>query len=291
MTKRSTSGAPKAPEASATAAVREHWHLYLFEGLELALFMVSACFFDVLLYDPASPVLHWIANATLRRFLMGCTMGGTAILIIRSPMGKRSGAHFNPAITLTYLRLKKIARWDAFFYIAGQFIGGIFGVWVAVLLIGNRRLALPQVKYIITVPGVFGTAGAFAAELLMGLLLMAVVLMLSNRPRLAPLTSYAMGVLISAYVLLFAPLSGFSINPARTLGSAVFAHTYTALWVYFSAPILGMLFSAEVYVRTNGQDRILCAKLHPDSSVPCPFHCNFPGHSHTASTNLVPEVS
>ncbi len=271
-------GAPTLPEKSAGQAVREHWHLYLYEGLELALFMISACFFDLLLYDPASPVLHWIANATLRRFLMGCSMGGTAVLIIHSPMGKRSGAHFNPAITLTYLRLKKIARWDALFYVAGQFAGGIFGVWVSVLLFGAPRLGLKQVNYIVTVPGTYGTGAAFAAEFFMAALLMAVVLTLTNRPKLARYTSYVMGILISFYVLFFAPVSGFSINPARTTGSAVFAHTYTALWIYFTAPLAGMLFSAEIYLRSNGEDRILCAKLQPDPAVPCPFHCHFPGH-------------
>lgn len=276
-------GAPTVPERSAAQALREHWPLYLYEGLELAIFMVSACLFDILLYEPASPVLHAIPSATLRRFLMGCTMGGTAVLIIHSPMGIRSGAHFNPAITLTYLRLKKIARLDALFYVLAQFAGGIFGVWVAVLLFSVNRLSQPQVNYVVTVPGTYGVAGAFAAEFFMAALMMAVILFLTNRPKLAPLTSYVMGVLITLYVLVFAPISGFSINPARTLGSAVFAHIYTALWVYFTAPVLGMLLSAEVYLRSNGQDRILCAKLHPDPTVPCPFLCHFPGHVHTAA--------
>ncbi len=262
----------------------------MYEGIELALFMVSACAFDVLLYDPASPVLHAIPGATLRRFLMGLSMGVSAVLIIHSPMGKRSGAHYNPAITLTYLRLKKIAPFDAIFYVTGHFLGAIFGVWVAVLLLGSRRLGQPSVHYIVTVPGIGGTPAAFAAEFTMAALMMAVVLCMTNRPRLAPYNSYCMGVLITLYVLLFAPVSGFSINPARTLGSAVFAHIYTALWVYFTAPVLGMLASAEVYLRSNGQDRILCAQLHPDSSVPCPFHCHFPGHIHAASATLVSEV-
>jgi aquaporin Z len=81
---------------------------------------------------------------------------------------------------------------------------------------------------------------------------MAVVLITSNRPRLAPYTTYCMGILIAFYILLFAPVSGFSINPARTTGSAVFAGVWTAVWVYFTAPLLGMLFSAEVYVRLAG---------------------------------------
>ena len=107
---------------------------------------------------------------------------------------------------------------------------------------------------------------------------MGVVLWTSNRPSLASRTSYLVGILITFYVLLFAPVSGFSINPARTTASAVFAHVWTAIWVYFTAPMLGMLFSAEVYFRWQGPDRILCAKLHPDPAYECPFLCQYPGH-------------
>jgi len=92
-----------------------NWRLYIFEGTELAIFMISACFATVYLFDPSYPALHLLPSAAIRRLLMGSAMGATAVLIIRSPMGKRSGAHFNPAITLIYLRLGKIARWDANF--------------------------------------------------------------------------------------------------------------------------------------------------------------------------------
>jgi aquaporin Z len=88
-------------------------------------------------------------------------------------------------------------------------------------------------------------------------------------------------------VLLFAPVSGFSINPARTTASAVYADVWTAIWVYFSAPLLGMFFSAEVYVRSQGPDRILCAKLHPGTPYDCPFLCQYPGHHQDAAKTRV----
>jgi aquaporin Z len=257
------------------------WLLYVFEGAELALFMISACVFTVMLFLPGSAASSLFPNAVFRRFLMGAAMGLTAVLIIHSPMGKRSGAHFNPAITLTYFRLGKIARHDAFFYVVFQFIGGVFGVALSALILG-RALADPTVMYAVTVPGKYGTAAAFAAETFMSALLMGVVLWTSNRPWLAARTSYRVGILITFYVLLFAPVSGFSINPARTTGSAVFAEVWTAIWVYFSAPLLGMFFSAEVYLRSQGKDRILCAKLHPDPAYECPFLCHYPGHKHLA---------
>jgi len=278
---------PRATQTPSTAAeaLRLHWLLYVYEGVELAWFMVAACVATVVLFGVSSRVVSAMPSAALRRAMMGVAMGATAVMIIHSPMGKRSGAHFNPAITLTYLRLGKIAAWDAAFYVVGQFAGGLFGVGVSVLLLG-KSLAQPSVEYAVTVPGIGGTAGAFAAELFMAALLMGVVLWSSNEARWAKYTSYFVGLLIVNYIFFFAPVSGFSINPARTVGSAAFAGVWTAVWVYFVAPLLGMFAAAEVYVWRYGIEHVLCAKLHPAPSVLCPFDCGLPGHTHGQSDGL-----
>jgi len=275
---------PKRVLAMAPAVFLQHWPLYFYEGAELAIFMISACCFTVWLFDPAYLGLHLLPGNASRRLLMGIAMGATAILIIHSPMGKRSGAHFNPAITMTYFRLGKIAAWDAAFYVIFQFLGGVFGVAVSAIVLGPA-IAVPSVDYAVTVPGIYGTAAAFFAELFMAGLLMAVVLQFSNRPSLAIYTSYLVGFLIMFYILLFAPVSGFSINPARTAGSAIFAHVWTAIWLYFAAPLLGMMTAAEIHLRLYGIDKILCAKLHPDPGYPCPFLCSFPFHLHPDKGN------
>lgn len=261
------------------SAFLRHWRFYVDEGIELAIFMISACFVTVLLFNPSFPASHLLPSSALRRLLMGISMGATAILIIRSPMGKRSGAHFNPAITLTYFRLGKIDKWDAGFYVASQFIGGICGVGLSALCL-RSSLAVPTVDYAVTVPGLGGTAGAFCAEYFMATLLMLVVLWFSNRPPLAKYTSYLVGGLITLYVFVFAPVSGFSINPARTTGSAVFANVWTAVWLYFVAPPLGMMTSAEIYLGLYGKESVLCAKLHPAPNYQCPFLCHIPFHRH-----------
>ena len=232
-------------------ALRRHWLLYVYEGAELGWFMVAACVATVFLFGVGSVGVREIASGAVRRLLMGAAMGGTAVMIIHSPMGKRSGAHFNPAITLTYLWLGKIGVWDAVGYVVGQFAGGVAGVGVAALMMG-RVLAQPSVEYAVTVPGIGGTAGAFGAELFMAVLLMGTVLWMTNRRRLAGYTSYAVGALITGYVFFFAPVSGFSINPARTVGSAVWAQVWTAEWVYFVAPLMGMFGAAADYVGRFG---------------------------------------
>src|SRR2546427_1721624 len=151
--------------------LRQHWPEYLMEATELGLFMISACAFTVLLYHPASPVAHSFPNEVARRAVMGIAMGSTAIAIIFSPLGKRSGAHFNPSVTLTYFRLGKVKPWDTAFYMVAQFTGGVAGVSVAMLLLG-RTVADPAVNYAATLPGPHGPLVAFAAEVLISFVLM-----------------------------------------------------------------------------------------------------------------------
>src|SRR5260370_36980388 len=87
--------------------------------------------------------------------LMGTSMGLTAIAIIYSPWGMQSGAHINPSVTFTFLRLGKIKSWDALFYIVAQFIGAALGVVLVALLLG-KHLADPAARYLVTVPGPHG---------------------------------------------------------------------------------------------------------------------------------------
>ena len=78
------------------------------EGALLGAFMVSACVFSVILEFRGSPVRYAMDSAILRRLVGGIAMGLTAIGIVYSPWGKQSGAHINPAFTLTFFRLGKI---------------------------------------------------------------------------------------------------------------------------------------------------------------------------------------
>jgi aquaporin Z len=201
---------------------------------------------------------------------MGCAMGATAVGLIYSPWGKRSGAHFNPAVTLTFLRLGKVSRQDAVFYVMAQFTGAWAGVVVAEVFLGSR-LAHAAVHHATTTPGAWGTGAAMAAELAITFVLMLVILEVSNRPGLGHLTGLCAGLLIAAYITFEAPISGMSMNPARTLGSALVAQTYTAIWVYWLAPPLGMLLAAATYLRARGVQRVHCAKIHHENRHRCIF--------------------
>ena len=181
--------------------------------------------------------------------------------VLYSRWGKQSGAHFNPTVTLTFVRLGKVASWDALFYVLAQLIGGIIGVLLASAVLG-AALAQPPVHYVVTLPGMGGVGVAFTAEVAITFLLMSVILGATNTPRLARYTGLFAGALVATYITVEAPLSGMNMNPARTFASAAPAQAWMALWVYFSAPLVGMLCAAEIYVRRYGLHQVLCAKLH-----------------------------
>src|SRR6266511_5833561 len=144
-------------------SLKEHWPEYFCEAAELGLFMISASLFTIMLWYPKSPVPIIIPSEFVRRMLTGIAMGSTAIVLIFSPLGKRSGAHFNPAVTLTFWRLGKVKNWDAIFYVVAQFIGGIAGVF-AVTLFVREAISHPTVSYAATLPGMRGVVVAFIAE-------------------------------------------------------------------------------------------------------------------------------
>src|SRR5690349_10854499 len=97
----------------AMSPLRANIAIYAIEAVLLGAFMVSACAVTAPLEHPASPLRHAIGSALARRAIIGAAMGATAVLLIYSPWGRRSGAHMNPAMTLCFLRLGKIRARDA----------------------------------------------------------------------------------------------------------------------------------------------------------------------------------
>lgn len=251
-----------------TDAVRRHWREYLFEAFGLGAFMVSACVFSTVLEHPASPVRSMIPNALLRHALIGIAMGSTAIAIIHSPWGKRSGALLNPALDLTFYRLGKLPAWDAALFAASQFIGGALGVVVARLFIGDLLID-PAVHFAVTMPGMRGIAIAFGAEAVISMLLVLMVLFTAATPRLAPYTGVFAGIMVATCITLEAPISGMSMNPARSLASALAAGSYMSLWIYFIAPPLGMLAAAQIFLAVRGRMTVPCAKYCHVEGMAC----------------------
>jgi len=257
--------------ADASAA---NWAEYSMEGFNLGLFMISACVFGTLLEHPASWFNRAIEDPNLRRVLMGVAMGMTAIALICSRFGKRSGAHMNPAVTLTYLRLGRIRALDAAGYVLFQFAGGVAGVSLAAFLIGPP-LGHSAVNYVATQPGMAGVAAALAAEFGISFFLMLVLLFVSNSKQFTRRTPFVAGLLVATYITVEAPISGMSMNPARTFGSALAAGEWDFIWIYFVGPPLGMLLAGQLFLLRRGAHRVFCAKLHHHNSERCIFRCNY----------------
>ena len=256
---------------SALCSLRCHWPEYLMEAAEIALYMVLVCSFATLLLHPISPVQHFIHSAILRRSLMGLLVGAAVVGIIMTPWGKQSGGHVNPSITLTFYWLGRVAFWDALFYVAAQFVGAGAGAGLAAYVLRDAPRS-SFVRYAVTTPGIFGNVGAFLGEVIISSILMAVILATSNSKALARYTAYCVGVLYAMFITIETPLSGMSMNPARTFGSALVATYWRAFWIYLLAPTIGMFAGANMFLWARRGIGPYCAKLHHDNDKRCIFH-------------------
>ena len=260
------------PSASLLDAIRIHWREYLMEAAEMAMLMLCICAAGSLLYSRNSAVanlgLSWLARSAI----MGAIVAGGTFIIMRSPFGRRSGAHFNPALTIAYFSLGRIHHWDAFSYVMAHFFGGIAGVFFAHQLLGANLAEFP-VRYVVTLPGRNGSMIAFIAELVTSFALMEVVLLATNHRKLARYTPLFVALVTVFYYMLAMSLCGYSVNPARSFSSALFARVWQGIWIYFIAPGLGMLAAAALYKKVAGADRIYCAKVFHDFQSNCPFNC------------------
>ncbi|MBK8267247.1 MAG: aquaporin [Planctomycetes bacterium] len=272
---------------SAYQSLLHHWPEYAMEAALLGLFMVSACLFTALFEHPASAIRRRIGNAVVRRAGIGLAMGLTAVALIYSPWGQRSGAHMNPATTLTFFARGMVAPWDALFYVLAQMIGGALGVAAGAVLLRNA-IRHEAIDFVVTMPGRRGSSGAFAGELFISFGMMFMVLVATNDERFAPYTGFFAGLLLLIYVAFEAPLSGMSLNPARSFASAIIARKWRGFWIYLAAPVVGMLLASAAYSslplnvplvlshRAAAEASPPCAKLNRCTGRNCVFECRNP---------------
>jgi aquaporin Z len=250
--------------------LRGNWPEYLMEAAAIGVYLFFTCLFATLFQHPNSPIHQIIPCAIVRRALMGIAVAATVVVIALTPWGKRSGGHINPAMTFAFYRLGKVDLWDAVFYGVSQFGGAATGVAAATYLFhgapGNETA-----RYAATLPGKYGSGVAFIAEATISFSLMLTVLFVSNHEPLARYTPYFVGVLYALFITFETPLSGMSMNPARTFGPALQAGHWHAVWIYFLGPTLGMLLASEVFLWARNGIGPYCAKLHHANGKRCIF--------------------
>lgn len=233
----------------------------LIEGVLLAMFMVAACAAVVGVEHPRSRVRRAIESRLVRRAIIGVAMGLTAHTLITSALGQRSGAMLNPATSLVMAGLGRLTPGRAGAYIVAQVLGAVAGVALARLLLG-RGLAEPPVRFAVTRPGVHGRWVAAAGELVVAFVMLSAVLWLQWLG-LGLWVPVVAALLVMLFITVEAPLSGMSLNPARSLGSALHAREFSAIWVYLLVPPLGMALAALLFATVN-PNTSACPKLcHP----------------------------
>jgi len=231
-------GAALAAEADlpAFAALRRHWPEYAVEGGFLGLFVLAAGIVSAWLQAADGDAPAW------RHVLAGVVPGLLLMAMIYSPWGRRSGSHMNPAITLAYLRLGKMGRWDGVFYILAQVAGAL----AAVLLLRSGALLPPA-----TAPSSLAAGGgpsnpwlAWAAQFLLSAAAMLLILFTSNHASWFRWTGVAYGLLAMLVVACVSPLA--------------------------------MQIAIEGYRLLTGRTQVLCAKLAHNTHGRCIFRCMHP---------------
>lgn len=240
--------------AQLKAAWNKNFIHYLQEALGLGIFMASACFFGAMLYSPNSSWYALVEDHFLRNLLMGLAMGITALFIFYSPLTAPSGAQINPAVSIAFLRIDKMCRYDTLFYILFQITGGTVTVFIMQFLMGKLLTSTP-VDSVVTVPGKYGVAGAVITEFIIAFITMMMVLFTSHHPAFKKYTRIFAACLVCLWVIIAGPVSGFGMNPARSFASALPAQIWTSFWIYIFMPLAGMLAAAEVFLRNYAKQQ------------------------------------
>jgi aquaporin Z len=225
-------------------AVKIPWTLFASEFIGTGLLVLIGLSFVILDFGKDSFILGLIPDAGIRRLITGFLFGSTGALIAISWVGKESGAHINPVVTLAFWTQGKITFTHAIGYIFAQLIGSIFGA-LPLFLWGKMG---SSIYYGATLPGDGYTAwAALLGEFLTTFIMVLLLFVFVGNKKLRNFTPLIFPILYAIMVYAEAPISGTSTNPARTLGPAVISGYWAAWWIYWIGPAAGALAAVAVY--------------------------------------------
>jgi len=217
--------------------LKSDWKLFAAEAIGTGLLLFFGLSIVIFNWGEGSVVANLILSEPLRRLFTGFMFGLVGCLVTISPVGKYSGAHINPAVTLAFWLRGKIKFDTMIGYILSQLIGGVIGC-VPLLAWGKQG---ESVEYGITLPGDAGLTSAFIGEIIATACLIFYLYVFIGRKHLRNYTPYGIPFLYAILVWLEAPLSGCSTNPARSFGPALIAENFFDHWLYWIAPIIGVI--------------------------------------------------
>jgi aquaporin Z len=220
------------------------WLVYRAELLGTALLLAFGLSAVILDFGQGSPVAKIIPDAGLRRLLTGFLFGTTGAMIALSPLGKESGAHINPVVSLSFYLMGKLPLRNVIGYVLAQLTGAVLGclpllAWGA---IGR------SIDFGATSPGAgYGPVWALAGEIVTTFALIVGLFFFIRHHRLRRFTPALFPFLYAIMVYLEAPISGTSTNPARSFGPAVISGQWYAWWVYWLGPLVGALLGVLLF--------------------------------------------
>ncbi len=232
-------------------ALRRHWPYYLVEAAGIAAFVMVSSATAVVFHHPNSAVARAFGPSEMvHRTGLALVVAALIMAMAYSPWGKRSGAHFNPAVTLGFWQLGHIRAADALWYVLFQFVGALAAGFAMFHLL-QPWFGYPAVHYNLTRPieGDYGWAWALAAEVGISGVFMLVLLRALHSAQLKQWVGFLAGAMLALFIVFEAPVSGMSLNPARSTGTAAAAGLAPALWVYFAGPLAAMWGTAAWFGR------------------------------------------
>lgn len=246
-----------------------HLREWLAEFAGTAVLMLGGLSAVMLDFGPGTPVSDWLPSASSRLLLTGLLFGATGSLVALSPLGRRSGAHLNPAITLGFWLTRTLHEHDLVGYVVAQLLGAVAGTIVVQAAWGPTADALHDA---ITQPGVLVTdPEAIVLEMAMTTALLLTIFLFTAHSRTARWTPLAVWLLIAVLVWQGAPYTGTSLNPARSFGPAVVSAHLAKLWIYFIGPLAGSILAAGLAWMAGHRLLPITGKLFHDANYPTIF--------------------
>jgi len=233
------------------------WALFVSEFIGTALLVLVGLSLVILMFGAGSPMASLIPSEGLRRLITGFLFGTTGASIALSPVGKVSGAHINPAVTLAFRLGGKIDLPTTLGYIVAQLIGAVVGS-LPLLLWGAMGTS---VAFGATLPGSdYTVSTVLLGEVITTFAMVALLAVFLAFRRIRPFTPAIFPPLYAIMVWAESPISGTSTNPARSLGPSVISGQWGGWWIYWIGPMAGMLLA--VLACSFLAKRIEVAKLY-----------------------------
>lgn len=230
---------------------------FLAELAGTAILLMIGLSLVILMFGNGSPIAVYIPNVKLRQVITGFMFGGTGALIAISALGKVSGAHINPAVTMSFWLFKKIDSRKALVYVAAQLIGAIIGTLPLILWGALGR----SISFGATMPGAgYTLKQALLGEVVTTFTMVSLLIIFLGFRQIRSYTPALFPFLYAIMVPLEADISGISTNPARSFGPAVVSGQWDAWWIYWVGPLAGALIACIFCMRLAR--RITQAKLY-----------------------------